>query len=189
MNPFRRIFDRIATAIIARATRRDPDFVVGGREDPYLLRWYLLGSKPDPRVGKRSRTILGLVRPYVHCFLRSDDDRAHHDHPAASISIALRGTAIEHTIAAGGIHHRRQLKAGQIRFRSAKFAHRIEIEPGTELWTLFIFGRNTRDWGFHCPERGWIPWWDFVAADDKGVIGPGCGDAPANDNAASEVAA
>lgn len=153
--------------LIARTTRREPDVIIGGSERPYMHRWYLLGSKPQrPGDKPHSKTILGLARPYLHCFLRSDDDRALHDHPAASLSIALRGTAVEHTIAAGGIHQRRVIRAGHIRWRSAKFTHRIELEPGTQFWTLFIFFRNTREWGFHC-KAGWVPWQQFSE---------GCGD-------------
>lgn len=165
-----------AERLIARTTRRPPDIVIGGNDRPYMHRWYLLGARPK-KIGDKlhSKTIMGMSRPYLHRFMRSDDDRALHDHPAASLSIALRGHAIEHTIAAGGIHQRHMLRAGQIRYRSAKFTHRIEIEPGTEFWTLFIFFRNTRNWGFHC-KRGWMPWQEFTAANDSGEIGQGCGD-------------
>lgn len=181
MKHLRHLFDHCATALIAHYTRRSPDFIIGGSDRPYLLRWYMLGRKrarSNPRRNVAARTILGIARPYLHCFLRSDDDRALHDHPARSISIALRGSAIEHTIAAGGIHHRRVIRAGQVRMRSAKFAHRIQIVPGTEFWTLFIFFRNVRDWGFLCPEHGWVRWQDFTAADDPGAVGRGCGERP-----------
>lgn len=176
----KRVFERFAESLIERTIQRPPDFIVGGRDNPYLLRWYLLGGRwvKDRKTGEPrwvSRTILGVVRPYLHCFLRSDDDRAHHDHPAPSISSGLRGGATEHTIAAGGIHRRRALKAGQIRFRRATFAHRIEIEPGTAYWTLFVFFMNVREWGFHC-KSGWVPWRKFVGADDPGAIGAGCGE-------------
>lgn len=168
--------NRLAESIILRVTRRPPDFIVGGQDNPYLLRWYVFGAKPHPTEPRMTpRTLLGLMRAYVHEFRRSDDDRAHHDHPAASLSIGLSGRAMEHTIAAGGVHHRRELRAGSIRFRSAKFAHRIEIEPGERYRTLFIFFRNTREWGFHCP-KGWVPWRQFVASNDPGSIGAGCGE-------------
>lgn len=165
---------------ILRTTAREPDFIVGGKDNPYLLRWYLLGGKwrwngEDQKNRWVSRSILGVMRPYLHCFLRSDDDRALHDHRAMSLSFGLRGMATEHTIAAGGVHHRRKLEAGQIRFRRAKFAHRIEIVPGTYYMTLFLFFWNTREWGFHC-KNGWVHWKRFVAADDPGSIGRGCGE-------------
>lgn len=165
------ILHRIACGIAHRVTQRKPDFYVGGKVDPYLVRWYVFGARADGT----SRTFLGLFRVYVHTFRHSDDDRALHDHPAASFSIGLYGSAVEHTIAAGGVHHRRQLRPGGIRFRSARFAHRIELLPEVGYATLFIFFRNTREWGFHCP-NGWVPWREFVSADDKGAIGRGCGE-------------
>jgi hypothetical protein len=172
MNILLRLALRVAEAVAYPVTcTRPPDFIVGDKEHPYLLRWFITGAKPD---GK-PRMKWGLFRAYVHCFLRSDDDRAHHDHPAWSISIGLSGRAFEETIVKGGIHRRRELKAGTIRIRSAKFAHRIEILPDEQYWTLFIFFRNIRDWGFHCP-NGWVPWWEFTAPDDKGAIGRGCGE-------------
>lgn len=157
---------------------RRSDFMVGENPTPYLHRWYLLGSKQDPKhpndpMRRVSRTFLGF-RAYLHCFQHSDDDRALHDHPAHSFSISLSGSCAEHTIAAGGVHSRRALHAGDIAFRSAKFAHRIEIING-DYWTLFIFGPNIREWGFHCPQ-GWKHWKKFTAADNPGAIGAGCGE-------------
>ena len=43
------------------------------------------------------------------------------------------------------------------------------------LVTVFVFFRNVREWGFHCP-RGWVPWQQFVASDNPGAIGTGCGE-------------
>jgi len=171
-------FNLLAARTIAWARARKPDFVVGGEDDPYLLRWFVNGGvwrqEPDGKSKWVSKRALG-VRSYVHCFKRSDDDRALHDHPARSLSIGLAGAAMEHTIAAGGIHNHAVLGVGDIRYRSARFAHRIELEPGEEFWTLFMFFRPVREWGFHCPERGWVPSYEFTASDDPGSIGPGCG--------------
>jgi len=164
---FQRLFHHVAM-------QRLPDFTVGERHDPYLQRWWLL---------PRNR----FFNVYLHCFMRSDDDRALHDHPWHSLSLLLNGESIEHTIAAGGIHERRWLCAGDIRFRSATFAHRIELPPNMifgngyvervsplPCWTLFLTGPVLRDWGFHCTERGWIPWQRFTDPSDKGLVGKGC---------------
>jgi hypothetical protein len=147
--------------IIRRVTRRPPDFVIGGHERPYLRRWFVI---------PRNR----FFNIYLHQFLRSDDDRALHDHPWANCSIILDGSYFEHTIAEGGIHHKKEIKAGAVRIRlSGKFAHRIELRNGP-CWTLFITGPRYRSWGFHCPEQGWVPWEKFTAPDDYGDIGQGC---------------
>lgn len=155
-----------AEKLIARVTRRPPDFVIGGTTRPYLRRWFVI---------PRNR----FFNVYLHQFLRSDDDRALHDHPWINLSVLLRGGYIEHRIAAGGIECRELLWAGEWRFRrSGRMAHRIELleydgEP-QPCWTLFITGPRYRSWGFHCPQQGWIRWDRFTAPNDSGAIGPGC---------------
>lgn len=151
----------IADCLIAWAQRRQPDFVIGGPARPYLRRWYLLPRNP-------------VFNVYVHHFVRSDDDRALHDHPWPNVSWLLRGLYIEHTIAAGGIHHRNVLIAGDWRVRwTGRLAHRIELTVGP-CWTLFITGPRYRQWGFHCPDAGWVPWFRFVDDRDSGRTGRGC---------------
>lgn len=151
----------LADRFIARVTQRPPDFVIGGAERPYLRRWWVIPRNP-------------LFNIYLHQFLRSDDDRALHDHPWINASILMRGRYLEHTISAGGIEHRRELRAGDIRLRpSGRFAHRVELVDGP-CWTLFITGPRYREWGFHCPRAGWIHWKKFTAADDIGAVGRGC---------------
>lgn len=169
--------------LIARVTRRAPDFIIGGQERPYLRRWWLTPwrawterAKGSPRRWVRALGRAGELLPnvYLHEFLRSDDDRALHDHPWGNVSVLLRGAYTEHTVEAGGVHRREVLSAGAVRARpSGRFAHRIELHNGA-CWTLFITGPRYRDWGFHCPEQGWIPWRRFTAADDPGAIGQGC---------------
>jgi hypothetical protein len=156
-----RILLAIGDRLIDISIQRPPDFVIGGVEDPYLLRWWIL-----PR-----NTVFNV---YLHCFLRSDDDRALHDHPWANASLLLRGQYLEHTIAPGGIHHRRELREGDVRIRlTGRIAHRVELINGW-CWTLFFTGPRYREWGFHCPDAGWIHWKRFTASEDKGAIGKGC---------------
>lgn len=144
------------------AMRRKPDFVVGDLKDPYLLRWWLI---PRNRV----------FNAYLHCFMRSDDDRALHDHPWASLSLALQGECTEHYSVTGipGATVTQAITTGRWRYRAATFAHRIEVPFGQHCWTLFLTGPVIREWGFHCP-NGWISWQRFTAPADKGQIGAGC---------------
>jgi hypothetical protein len=152
---------RIADKIIERITRRSPDFVIGGVDNPYLLRWFIIPRNP-------------IFNIYLHCFLRSDDDRALHDHPWSNLSILLRGRYVEHTIRAGGIHARTERVAGDWKLRLlGSSAHRIELVDGA-CWTLFVTGPRYRAWGFHCVESGWIHWKKFTAQDDRGNVGKGC---------------
>lgn len=116
-----------------------------------------------------------LFNVYLHHFLRSDDDRALHDHPWWNLSILLSGRYVEHTISAGGINVRTERREGETKFRPAAAAHRIELIDGP-CWTLFVTGPMIRSWGFHCP-RGWVHWKEFTKPENPGEIGRGCGEA------------
>ena len=164
-----------AARFINRITRRPADFIIGGQDRPYLLRWFVL---------PRNR----LFNVYLHQFLRSDDDRALHDHPwLFNASWLLAGEYIEHTILAGGIAVKTNRRAGQFKFRWGKAPHRVELltvadyvktQPvnttALPCWTIFITGPRVRQWGFYCMERGWVHWQRFTAPDDKGATGAGC---------------
>lgn len=162
--------------------QRMPDFVVGADnpQGPYLRRWWLI---PRNRV----------LNVYLHEFLRDDDDRALHDHPWPWLSVLLRGSYIEHTIAAGGIHHRTRRTTGSVKLAGPWRAHRVELERkvtrfiandanevvGVEdaplpCWTLFVTGPRMRRWGFHCARQGWIDWARFTRPGAMGEAGPGC---------------
>lgn len=139
--------------------KRPPDFVIGGRDNPYMLRWWLI---------PRNR----WFNIYLHQIRRDDDDRALHDHPWWNISIVLRGGYEE--ITAKG---RKWRGRGSVVFRRAASAHRLALpvrDGGIRYcWSLFITGPVVRTWGFHCPQ-GWRPWREFVDARDSGSVGRGC---------------
>lgn len=139
--------------------RRAPDFIIGPHADPYLKRWWII---------PRNR----FFNIYLHQFLHSDDDRALHDHPWSNVSLLLDGAYTEHTIPQGGVHRHAIYRTGDLKFRRAKAAHRIELHAGP-CWSLFITGPVIREWGFHCP-RGWRVWREFVDARDSGQVGRGC---------------
>lgn len=172
------------------ACRREPDLIVGADnpDGPYLLRWYLTpwrrwrddATERPTRVNRaKARISRNLPNLYLHKFLRDDDDRAHHDHPSWALSLMLFRGYNEHTIAAGGIHHRRYYGPGALRFLSTRHTHRIELTRSPlgvpqSCWTLFLFGPAKREWGFHCPDRGWVHWRDFTAEGKPGEVGKGC---------------
>lgn len=172
----------IAARLIAWAQARPPHFIIGGKERPYMLRWWLTPwsrcyrDVPDDQKSAWQRFVSRLPGAYVHLFLRSDDDRALHDHPWMNLSVLLEGSYTEHEIAAGGIYVATVKRAGQWRLRwSGRMAHRIELHDGP-CWTLFVTGWRYRQWGFHCPFAGWVHWKRFTAPDDKGSVGKGCGE-------------
>lgn len=168
----------IRAALLRIADRRPPDFVVGGEADPYLLRWWVI---------PRNR----FFNIYLHCFLRSDDDRALHDHPYLfNCSVLLRGQYLEWEAYDKRKHREHEKIAVQfpglpephavgiertapaLAPRWGRAPHRIELTNGP-CWTLFITGPRVREWGFYCPQ-GWKPWQKFTAAGKPGEIGPGC---------------
>jgi len=127
-----------------------PSQIIG---EDYLFRWYLI---------PRNR----FFNVYLHKFGRSDDDRALHDHPWHSVSILLKGSYVEHFDGESKIR-----RAFSIFGRKATTAHRIEVVDGP-VWTVFITGRNHRQWGFWCPQ-GWRHWTEFT--DQTGSnVGRGC---------------
>ena len=86
---------------------------------------------------------------FLHKFLKSDPDDLH-DHPWDFITIILRGGYWEHTP-----EGKNWYKPFSIIYRKATDLHRIELNPNTDVWTLFIPFRKTRQWGFKT-EKGWI---------------------------------
>ena len=121
-----------------------PHQIIGGLDDPYMLRWYVIPRNP-------------LINVYVHKFVRSDDDRALHDHPWWFVSLILRGQYDE--VTERGVGRRR---AGTVAFRPAEWRHRVrllalsgsDLRKGGELpcWTVIITGPKRRGWGFWCKQ-------------------------------------
>lgn len=134
---------------------RPPDFIIG---DNYLRRWWVIPRNK-------------LWNVYLHEINLSDDERAFHDHPWENVSILLRGSYIEHT--PEGVFSR---QAGEIIRRPAEALHRLEVEPGAQVLSLFVTGPVVREWGFDCPQ-GWRHWKEFTAYEHDGTsgkIGRGC---------------
>lgn len=172
--------------VIEKALGRWPDFIVGDKDDPYLLRWYII---PRNKV----------FNIYLHKFCRSDDDRALHDHPwLFNCSILLRGSYFEHRFKQRKNEYARSTLPGITKkfrnafsfvFRWRKSPHRVELMPRVDIdtngnrhyhpaeqpcWTIFITGPRVREWGFYCP-KGWRHWKIFVADTDTGnTTGRGC---------------
>ncbi len=146
--------------------RRPPDFIIGGHADPYLRRWWVIPRNP-------------FFNVYLHQVLRSDDDRALHDHPWPSLTWMLAGSYTEVTFRyprawrVDGALVRKRREAGAVVVRGARTAHRLEVAPHGYALTLFFTGPALRRWGFYCP-HGWRYWREFVAGRDKGEIGAGC---------------
>lgn len=156
--------------VMNRATKRKPDFIVGSKDNPYMLRWWVLPRNP-------------LFNVYLHCFLRDDDDRALHDHPWVSLSYCIAGSLrevrplfqeqppSEDFEPAGTVFY--DIYTRQWTKRGAAWRHRLELRSKV-AWTVFITGPVVRDWGFHC-HHGWRHYKDFVEIrDNVSGVGRGC---------------
>jgi hypothetical protein len=118
--------------------------IVNCEREPYLHRWFLIR--------------LTRVGVFVHKFVRSDEDRALHDHPWSFIVIPLWGGYIEHNSAG----RRRVRPLISTRYRSAEYRHRVELIDGRPSWSLFIRFTKRREWGFW-EKSGfvlWNKWWE-----------------------------
>lgn len=152
------------------ATAREPDVTIGTREDRYMLRWWVI---PRNKV----------FNIYLHRILRSDDDRALHDHPWACMTLLLSGyyddvVPVDPAQPAGELR-RIPVYQGDLHFRGLHAAHRLEIPPyyppekAPETWSLFFTGPVMKPWGFFC-KSGWKPWKKYVV--DMDASGSGCGE-------------
>lgn len=150
---------------VRKMVSRAPDLTIGDEKNPYLRRWWII---------PRNR----LFNVYLHEILRSDDDRALHDHPWWNFTYIIRGGYCEHTIDAGGIHRRTWRWRGAWKFRAAGAAHRLEMpqDGWKPTLTLFVTGPRLRQWGFHCPDAGWRHWKDFTDGANGERVGRGCGE-------------
>lgn len=167
---------RLRDRVIAK--RPKPDFVIGDPAEPYMNRWWVIPRNKWFNV-------------YLHQFLRSDDDRALHNHPwIFNASFLIAGQYREHTIAYGGINHRKLYETGELKFRGWNAAHRVELvntyktvkdllennPVPAPCWTLFITGPVIQEWGFFCEKAGFVHWKDFCKPDEPGQRGAGCGE-------------
>ena len=100
---------------------------------PYLVRITLLD--------------LGVIKVYLHQFIRRDYEAKFHDHPWPFFHYVLCGGYHE---ASGEWTHDRQ--AGYWAFHRARYRHSIVALTHEKTWTLIVRGPTMRDWGFHCDE-------------------------------------
>ena len=163
------------------AASREPDFrivkdaesITGEitRDAIYLERWWM-----------RSRN--DRMNVYLHHYIR-DDDAALHDHQYGSVSLVmaegLRETYQEDPPRSESLV--RYPQPGDLVFRSSRMAHRLQVLPGSDPWTLFITGPRVKEtWGFWCGLR-FVPWTDYTKVSQtagRGTgtsgVGVGCGE-------------
>lgn len=141
-------------------TTREPDFFIGGKEDPYMVRWWVIPRNK-------------WFNWYMHLIVKSDRDEALHDHPWINLSLLVNGAYDEYT--PSGVE---RLSEGELRMRRPTAAHRLAmVGDSEEIVTFFFTGPVWRHWGFHC-KNGWRHWKDFVGFRDadQNIVGRGCGE-------------
>lgn len=119
---------------------RKPDYIIGHSQ---VRRWWVIPRNKQQNV-------------YLHEINGSDDERAFHDHPWDNTSFLIRGSYIEHTPEGRFVR-----EPGSVIHRPATALHRLEVEDGAQVLTLFFTGPTVREWGFDCPQ-GWRHWKDFL---------------------------
>lgn len=147
---------------------REPDQIIGEPDNVYLKRWFVTPRSP-------------WGNTYLHAILRSDDDRALHDHPFDNRSLVLDGGYWEHLttlpVEPGFTLKNAAYELPSVRtpsrvwrgpgssvMRAADAPHRLELEVRdgrpVPCVSLFFTGPKIREWGFHC-EGGWRHWEEF----------------------------
>ena len=125
--------------------------IVMDRQDnePYLERYYLFlkDRKSFP------------FNVFLHKFLKGDPDDVH-DHPWPYATLILRGGYYEwvakFNTAGEKISEVRTWRGpGHFRVCGANSYHRVELKKGITAWTLFMPGKQTREWGF-LTKSGWV---------------------------------
>lgn len=98
----------------------------------------------------------------IHHILRSDEDRALHDHPWNFASLILWGGYFEVTQERDLLDRTRHVQTwhGPLSLRRlrAETLHRVVIPEGRSAWTVVWTGPILRKWGFLDPEHGWLYW-------------------------------
>lgn len=122
--------------------------IVNCEHDTYLMRWYVIRTK-----------WFGL---FIHKFLRSDEDRALHDHPWNFIVIPIWRGYIEYSERISSFYDlelghrltsrtpikRRVYPIISSRYRNRNFRHRVELINNKPAWSIFIRFEGKRVWGF-----------------------------------------
>jgi hypothetical protein len=125
--------------------------------EPYLERYYLFLKDRDNFP----------FNVFLHKFLKSDSDDLH-DHPWPYATLILKGGYWEWVpqYTKDGVKMNEVAVwrgPGSFRVCKANSYHRIELDPGTETWTLFMPGPKQRDWGFLSKGK-WVQHEEYLAS-------------------------
>lgn len=127
----------------------------------YMERYWLT---PDPKTDPEQK-----ISARLHHLISSDRDEALHCHPFQNISLIQAGGAWEITPKSqdqppsmDSTHFNKVwLSPGMAVYRKATDRHRLLLEDGGDMWSIFVIGPWERDWGFWTPE-GWVFWREYL---------------------------
>lgn len=129
--------------------------------EPYLERYYIF-------IKDRKHFPFNI---FLHRFLKSDPDDLH-DHPWNYATLILKGGYWEVIptdcgpirFGDGSLNTKKVWRGpGHFRMCAADTFHRVELDPNVECWTLFMPGKQKREWGFDV--RGhWIQNEEYIEA-------------------------
>ena len=154
---------------------RTPDLIIGPRHNPQTLRWHIFKCRG--------------WQLSLHKWMRSDDDRALHDHSGHNLSIILSRAGywelVRHRVvvpcpisdkgAWTNVDRWHWRRAWRLYFRRADQPHRVALSPGSApIWTLWLRFPPIREWGFHCP-KGWRHWKEYTGNRDYYGVGESTG--------------
>ena len=103
---------------------------------------------------------------YIHAIYVADLDKHCHDHPWNFMSIILKGTYIEKVINKHPKHNRyisyltRSFWSNTFKWNKAETTHKIDKIMDGPVYTLFITGKNRRDWGYDV-DGTWYQWEEY----------------------------
>jgi len=137
---------------------------------PYLVRitffeFFRRKDEPEEKSGGYSLKL--------HIILKSDEDRAFHDHPWTFATLMLCGGYFEHTPNLNevgewinqGATIKRWIKPWTWRLCRSPYPHRLELSGGNPAVTLVFMCPRIREWGFYT-KHGWVPWFLFKTNRD-----------------------
>jgi hypothetical protein len=115
--------------------------------DLYLRRYYIYRGKYRPHI-------------YLHHIVRSDYERACHDHPWSFVSIILKTGYTEvceypEADDSDSLQTEKWKRPGSIIYHKATDFHRLKLKA--PAWSLVFTGAKKRTWGFLTHDKGWIP--------------------------------
>jgi hypothetical protein len=147
-----------------------PDLIIGPRDAPQTLRWHIFRFRGWQLA--------------LHKWLRSDSDRAPHDHKADNLSIILTGgywETVREWYEAGVYEDVTSFRWPLVPyFRKAETPHRVTLpSDGKPVWSLWLRWPERRRWGYWCDNKGWVDAVDYLSAPDyyaDGIseVGRGC---------------